>query len=217
MSDLPTILPPNAQQVELDLEQLSGRMLGFGDPIAALWDASACPEHLLPYLAWAFSIEVWDSAWSEAFKRQVLVDAVQVHRAKGTVGSVRRALVSIGLQSEISEWFEYGGDPHTFRIDVVSENLFAIGMAIDARTLARVTSILVNLKPLRSHFELRIGERFDTAVYAGAGARGRAVSDVEHDPDPRMRIAEEPVSIRAASRSRLVSSVFHDVQTRDAA
>ncbi|WP_341204786.1 phage tail protein I [uncultured Sulfitobacter sp.] len=217
MSDLPTVLPPNAQQVELDLEQMSGRLLGFGDPIAALWDASACPEHLLPYLAWGFSVEVWDSAWPEAYKRQVLVNAVQVHRAKGTVGSVRRALSGIGFRTDISEWFEYGGDPHTFLLDAFGEDVFAAGMAIDARTLALVTSILVNLKPLRSHFELRIGERFDTDVYARAGARGRAVSELQHDPDPRTRIAEEPVSIRAASRSRLVSSVFHDVQTRDAA
>jgi phage tail P2-like protein len=217
MSDLPTVLPPNAQQVELDLEQLSGRLLGFGDPIAALWDAAACPEHLLPYLAWAFSVEVWDSAWPEAYKRQVLVNAVQVHRAKGTVGSVRRALSGIGFRTDISEWFEYGGDPHTFRLDAFGEDVFAAGMAIDARTLALITSILVNLKPLRSHFELRIGERFDTAIYTRAGARGRAVSELDHDPDPRTRIAEVPVSIRAASRSRLVSSVFHDVQTRDAA
>ncbi len=60
MSDLPTILPPNAQETERELEQLSGRLLGFGDPIAGLWDASLCPEHLLSYLAWAFSVEVWD-------------------------------------------------------------------------------------------------------------------------------------------------------------
>lgn len=217
MSDLPTILPPNAQEIERELEQLSGRLLGFGDPIAGLWDASLCPEHLLSYLAWAFSVEVWDSAWPENQKRQVLIDAVQVHRAKGTIGSVRRALGGIGFEAEIAEWFDYGGEPHTFRIDAYGDDVFAAGMSIDSRTLALVTSILVNLKPQRSHFELRIGERFDTAVYARAGARGRTRSDLSHDPNPRTRVSVGTTLMRVGSRARQISTVYHDVQPRDAA
>lgn len=217
MSDLPTILPPNAQQIERELEQLSGRLLGFGDPIAGLWDASLCPEHLLSYLAWAFSVEVWDSAWPGNQKRQVLINAVQVHRAKGTIGSVRRALGGIGFEAEIAEWFDYGGEPHTFRIDAYGDNVFAAGMSIDGRTLALVTSILVNLKPQRSHFELRIGERFDTAVYARAGARGRTRSGLSHDPNPRTRVSVGTTHMRVGSRARQISTVYHDVQPRDAA
>jgi phage tail P2-like protein len=217
MSDLPTILPPNAQAIERELEQLSGRLLGFGDPIAALWNASVCPEHLLSYLAWGFSVEVWDSSWSVEQKRQVLVDAVQVHRAKGTVGSVRRALSGIGFRTDIAEWFDYAGDPHTFRVDAFGDDVFAAGMAIDSRTLALVTSILVNLKPERSHFELRIGERFDTAVYARAGARSRTRSDLSHDPNPRTRVSVGTTHMRVGSRARQISTVYHDVQPRDAA
>ena len=217
MSDLATILPPNAQEIERELEQLSGRLLGFGDPIAALWDASVCPEHLLSYLAWGFSVEVWDSSWSVDQKRQVLVDAVQVHRAKGTVGSVRRALSGIGFRTDISEWFDYAGDPHTFRVDAFGDDVFAAGMSIDSRTLALVTSILVNLKPQRSHFELRIGERFDTAIYARAGARGCTRSDLSHDPNPRTRVSVGTTHMRVGSRARQISTVYHDVQPRDAA
>lgn len=216
MSDLPTILPPNVQQIELELEQLSGRLLGFGDPIAGLWDASLCPEHLLSYLAWAFSVEIWDSAWPENQKRQVLVDAVQVHRAKGTIGSVRRALGGIGLEVEIAEWFEYGGDPHTFRIDAHGDDVFAAGMSIDVSLLTLITSILVNLKPQRSHFEFRIGERFETAVYSRAGARSRIQSDLNHDPSPRSRVSSGIAHMRVVSRPRQTSTVYHDVQPRDA-
>ena len=217
MSDLPTILPPNAQEIERELEQLSGRLLGFGDPIAGLWDASLCPEHLLSYLAWAFSVEVWDSGWPENQKRQVLVDAVQVHRAKGTIGSVRRALGGIGFEADIAEWFQYGGDPHTFRIDAYGDDVFAAGMSIDVSLLTLITSILVNLKPQRSHFELRIGERFDTAVYARAGARSRMQSDLAHDPNPRTRVSVGTTHMRVGARPRQISTVYHDVQPRDAA
>jgi phage tail P2-like protein len=171
----------------------------------------------LSYLAWGFSVEVWDSSWSINQKRQVLVDAVQVHRAKGTVGSVRRALSGIGFRTDIAEWFDYAGDPHTFRVDAFGEDVFAAGMSIDSRTLALVTSILVNLKPQRSHFELRIGERFDTDVYVRSGARGHSRSEVDHDPTPRTRVSSGTTHMRVGARPRQISTVHHEVQTRDAA
>ncbi|WP_198133712.1 phage tail protein I [Roseobacter sp. GAI101] len=217
MSDLLTVLPPSAQQIERDLEQLSGRLRGFGDPIAALWNASVCPEHLLSYLAWAFSIEIWDSAWPVEQKRRILIDAVQVHRVKGTVGSVRRALAGIGVPPVISEWFDYGGEPHTFRIDFSSTDVFAAGLAIDPRTLEIITSILVNLKPQRSHFAVRIGEDFGTEVYMRASARGRLVSEIGHDPVPRTRASDSSFHLRSGARQRQLSVLTHDVQRRDAA
>ncbi len=216
MFDLPTLLPPNAQKVEYDLEQLSARLQGMADPVQGLWDAAICPEHLLPYLAWAFSVKVWEASWPEAYRRQVLVDAVQVHRRKGTVGSVRRALGGIGFRTDISEWFEHGGDPHTFQIDAYGDDVFAAGLGVNPALLHLVTLILINVKPERSHFELRIGERFDTGVHMRVGTRGEARQDVHHDPDPRTRLAEVSRIIRGTTRSRQLSQITHDIQRRAA-
>jgi len=185
MSDLPTLLPPNAQAIELDLEQLSARLQGLADPVQGLWDASICPAHLLPYLAWAFSIEVWEASWSEAHRRQVLVDAVAVHRRKGTIGSVRRALGNIGFRTEISEWFQHGGDPHTFRVDAYGADVFAAGYQIDPALLQMLALVLVNIKPERSHFDLRVGETFDVTATAKPGCRQSARNRATLSPQPR--------------------------------
>ena len=202
MSDLPTLLPPNAQKVEYDLEQLSARLQGMADPAAALWDAEICPAHLLGYLAWAFSVEVWDSAWPEQYRRQVLVDAVAVHRVKGSIGSVRRALGNIGFRTDISEWFEHGGDPHTFRIDAYGEDVFAAGFQIDAHLFDVVSRLIQNVKPARSHFDLRIGESFNVDMTAKVGLRQKHRHGGELTPQPPVHVLVSEPALASGIRRR---------------
>ena len=214
MSDIPSILPPNAQAVELHLEQLSSRLIGLSDPVSALWDAESCPPHLLPWLAWAFSVEVWDKSWPETFKRQIVVDAVRVHRQKGTVGAVRRALSGIGFNVEIREWFETGGAPHTFSIDAFGADVFAAGLQISPALLSLATRLIENVKPERSHFDLRIGESFSTECGIRVGAVCRSVHQASHDPAPRTRLALASQTFRAAARCLVLSKFTHSIQGR---
>lgn len=96
MSDVATLLPPNATQTERALEQATARIGDVAVPIATLWSADTCPEHVLPFLAWALSVDNWDSNWAEEDKRASIRDSVQIHRVKGTVGSIKRALRAAG-------------------------------------------------------------------------------------------------------------------------
>ncbi|MCV5825025.1 phage tail protein I, partial [Escherichia coli] len=57
-----------------------------------LWNPSTCPVRFLPYLAWAFSVDRWDRNWPEETKRQVIRDAWLIHRHKGTISALRRAV-----------------------------------------------------------------------------------------------------------------------------
>ena len=70
-------------------------------PVPRLWDPWACPAVALPALAWALSVDEWDDAWPEEVKRQVCADSLPVHARKGTVGSVRQVLRSVGLIDDV--------------------------------------------------------------------------------------------------------------------
>ena len=159
MFDLPSILPPNHTAVEAALEQAIRKGKPDLTPIAKLMNPDTCPDDLLGWLAWTFSVDVWDANWSEMIKREVIRRSIAIHRIKGTVGSVRRALATISFRSDISEWFEHSGDPHTFRIDVFADDIFDAGFQIDAKLHALVTELIQNVKPVRAHFTLRIGEK----------------------------------------------------------
>ncbi|WP_125720035.1 phage tail protein I [Pseudoalteromonas rubra] len=77
--------------------------------LRALWDPMLCPAPLLPWLAWAMSVDEWDEAWSETLKRQVICDAFAVHQYKGTPYALQKALDSLNIATEIKEWWQSEG------------------------------------------------------------------------------------------------------------
>ena len=141
MSDLPSLLPPNATPAQKSIEQAAAARLAAVDPpIATLWNPRTCPLPLLPWLAWAFAVEVWDSAWPEATKRAVVAASLEVHRRKGTRAALIQALAAVGHDTRVIEWWEEAprADPFTFRVvvdvgdGVTLADLRAIAATIEA-------------------------------------------------------------------------------------
>lgn len=177
-----TLLPPNSTKLERAIESaLADRIDGIDLPIDRLWRAESCPAYLLPWLAWAMSVDVWDDAWSEATKRKVVAASFDVHRRKGTVGAVRRSLEALGIEIAVSEWFEYDGAPHTFRLDASGESLIANGLPVSAK-LAEIVSLQIDhVKPARAHYTLRVGEQMTSAQTVRSAFAGKIVDRLTHD------------------------------------
>jgi len=145
MSDL---LPPNATDQERALSNATARMGDIDVPIDTLWDPESCPVSTLPWLAWALSVDVWDTTWSEAQKRATIAAAVQVHRIKGTRGAVVKAIDALGYDVAVVEWFEEGedGDPFTFRLDVSVDS-----QGVDEALYSSLEKVAARTKNTRSH------------------------------------------------------------------
>lgn len=106
MPDPVSLLPGNASPAERALEQAIARAADVPLPIGDLWDADTCPPALLGWLAWALSVDDWDPDWSVDAKREVIRQAAEVHRRKGTVSSVKEALQTLGFgDGEMVEFF----------------------------------------------------------------------------------------------------------------
>ncbi|KAA5602797.1 phage tail protein I [Roseospira marina] len=163
-----SLLPPNATDMERALETVIASAHGRLAPevIATLWTPATCPEPLLPWLAWACSVDEWDDAWPEVTRRRVIADSYSVHAVKGTVGAVKRALASLGYDTRLVEWPEDDppAEPYTFRVEVD-----VMGHAVTARTYAEIERTARAAKNVRSHLTgVRAVGRVDAAVYAGA-------------------------------------------------
>lgn len=91
-----TLLPPNATEAERALEQATARIGDLPTPLRGLWDPDTCPAHLLPWLAWALQVDIWDAGWSDDIQRAVIRGAIEVHRRKGTPWAIKRALANAG-------------------------------------------------------------------------------------------------------------------------
>ena len=112
------LLPPSATHAEVALSRATARLADVPPQCRQMWDPATCPPSHLPWLAWAFSVDEWDSGWTDTQKRAVINASYTVHRHKGTVGAVRRALAALGYNTELSEWFQWlpQGEPYTFGV-----------------------------------------------------------------------------------------------------
>ncbi len=59
-------------------------------PLRTLYNPDTCPVHLLPHLAWAWSVDRWDPEWPESVKRAAIKASFYIHKHKGTIGALRR-------------------------------------------------------------------------------------------------------------------------------
>lgn len=98
MSNAAALLPPNATALERALAKACS-MPRSPEEIRKLWNHRTCPLPLLPWLAWAWSVDEWDPAWSESQQRSIVGASIQLHRKKGTAWAVREALLRSGLES----------------------------------------------------------------------------------------------------------------------
>ena len=186
MSDR-SILPPNATPAELALEEAIVSSVPDLTPVAQLMNPDTCPAHLLGWLAWAMSVDTWDAGWSEPVKRDVIRNSVSVHRLKGTRAAVMTALEALDFNVDLTEWWQETtpAQPHTFRLDAYGEDVLASGLQIDAKLLATVTRLIENVKPARSHFNLRIGESFRQEATIRSGLRQQHLHKQGLTPQPR--------------------------------
>lgn len=141
------LLPKSATPLERALSAAAaGQLEQPHNVVRDAWDPDRCPVHLLPYLAAAWSVDEWDPAWSEAEKRQAIRDSVWLHKHKGTIGALKRALAQVRLAVTVSEWFQHGGAPYTFRLRVA----LADGAGWTGEQCRRLIRIAIGAKNVRS-------------------------------------------------------------------
>lgn len=100
-----SLLPPNSTAQEIALEgAVADRIAAIEtDGVRTINDPMLCPVAVLPFLAWARSVDVFDAAASETTKRRVIDEAPAVHRIKGTPVSVERSLAAMGITATVME------------------------------------------------------------------------------------------------------------------
>lgn len=112
------LLPVGSSALELAAGEALAEIERVPIPIRILWNPDKCPVHLLPYLAWAFSVDRWDKNWTEKAKRDAIKSAMFIHKHKGTIGALRRVVEPLGYLIRVIEWWKTNETPGTFRLDI---------------------------------------------------------------------------------------------------
>lgn len=149
-----SLLPPSSGDWLRHTEAGTARLSAITVALRTLWTPTACPVDLLPYLAWALSVDRWDKDWSAERKIAAIQRSYWLHRRKGTRAAVRRVIEDMGFSATFAEWFDVGDDPGTFRLEV---DINEVGLT--QKTLAELNRLIDDAKPVSRHLS-----RFSVAV-----------------------------------------------------
>jgi phage tail P2-like protein len=162
MSNVPSLLPPNATAIERHIEQTAARIDSIPIDFASLLNPYECPLENLPWLAWQMSVDEWDDSWDEQRKREIIANSIAIHRHKGTPGALKRALNTLGYHEvEILEpttekydgvnvydgSITHGNDMHWAEFDVILN----VGTTPTPEQTLQIINSINNYKPVRSH------------------------------------------------------------------
>lgn len=126
-------------------ELLTARLVEI-DRARIIANIDGLDEAVLDILARDFKVDWWDADYSLEEKRRTLKSSWRVHKTLGTKAAVETAISAIYPRTTVLEWWEYGGEPYHFRLDINITN-----DSIDSEKQRRVLERLNFYKSLRSH------------------------------------------------------------------
>ena len=159
-----SLLPPSASDFMRNTEKVTEKITDIPVMLRTLWNPDTCPVNLLPYLAWALSVDRWDKDWPEQTKRQSIRDAWLIHRHKGTISALRRVVEPLGYIINVTEWWETNDPPGTFRLDIG-----VLESGITEEMYYEMERLIADAKPASRHLiGLNIIQDIPGYLYTGA-------------------------------------------------
>ncbi|MBZ3661982.1 phage tail protein I [Pseudomonas monteilii] len=209
-----SLLPHNATPLERALEAAGD--LGLDpDIIRGVADSARCPPNFLPWLAWAWKVEGWEAAYTDDQRRELIREAIPVHKTKGTVGAIRRVLKAVRVNADYKEWREIpNAAPYTFQVTAwANENRPGEGSIISPQLEERLRALVDATKNERSHYTFRLGARFDDGLVAANASQLQQHTrrSAEAQPIP-MPPSEQGLGLVNASRLQQVQRHAGDSQ-----
>lgn len=181
---MPDLLPPSSTELERRLAAVLADATAGHFDLRRLWNPETCPLELLPWLAWAWSVDHWDPSWTEQQKRDTVASALQVQSIKGTAGAVQRALDALGINARVQEWWQQTppeDPPYTFRVFINAEQV-----EVTADDQWRVMRVIDAVKNARSHLASSyLSLRSDASAFVGCATHvGAEITVTGFQPSP---------------------------------
>ena len=144
-------------------------------PAVLLWPAIAdMKEPLLTHLAFMLHVDWWDEAWTIEAKRLFLFRQILLHHRKGTAWAVEEAVSLVYGQARVREWFEYGGPPGCFLVDM---EILETGLSQDE--IDKIVMMIGKYKRKSQHIcGLTFSSVTDGKVYLGAAVEAEIMVDI---------------------------------------
>jgi phage tail P2-like protein len=187
---------------EAAAELLAGRVDEI-DRLRIISNIDELPAGALAILARDFKVDWWDPNYTLTQKRQTVKDSWKVHKTLGTRGAVETALRAVFPGAQVKEWFQYGGEPYCFRVEIpIPED------GVTAQQQRRMLERMRYYKSLRSHLDcVEYQTETEGAARAAAFVSARMTVEVWPELVTALEITDRTGNV-AASRAKETVEVF---------
>ena len=166
----------NASKFEQDIEDVISRLVKEDFTLQHTWDIDNCDESMLPWLAWAYSVDTWDAqGWNTEQKRKVIHNSIRAHKVKGTKGAIYDAINALGYIPRIPEWYEGGSvnKPVNFDIEVT-----ILPNDASRNATKKIQHIIESNKNIRSIAKLIVIQPTLTKYHVGAATTDGMITTI---------------------------------------
>ena len=130
----------------------------FNDGIMIYYTLASLPDEVLDLMAAEYRTPAYSTKYSTDVKRMLIADTMLYYMKLGTPMAVRRIVTSIFQSGTVQEWFEYGGEPHHFRINISNPNVGPEDLNEFVRQLRSVKRLSSWLDSISSQLDIKASE-----------------------------------------------------------
>lgn len=121
------------------------KLLDYSKMISVYAVTDNLPEKILDLLAVELRSQYYDENLDIEVKRAIVKSTLLWYRKAGTPAAVQELIATVFGIGEVTEWYEYGGEPYYFKITT--------NTVIEEDAIEKFEKIIRNVKNARSHLE----------------------------------------------------------------
>ena len=163
-------------------------------------------EKALDILAHDMHIDWYDYDYPIMAKRELIKTGIKVHKKLGTKYAVKTALRALHPDSDVQEWFDYGGEPFYFRLIL---NISQSRVEVD---LEKIVKTIGTYKRLTAHldgiiYQFKTTAEVKTVSYAGVENSIRIKAEIKKQLSVSGRLPVVEV-IRKGDQLKIKAGIF---------
>ncbi|MDE7300118.1 MAG: phage tail protein [Lachnospiraceae bacterium] len=160
----------SVQALSFALHKAVERLIRHCGNISVFSAIDTASGNILDLLAEELDTQYYDDSLPIDAKRKLIQNTLSWYMGTGTPGAVEELVTAVYGHGEVEEWFEYGGEPHFFRISITNMEVKPGQNKEFRHILSKIKRLSAHLDAIRYVFHEEINQpiRYELAMtFAG--------------------------------------------------
>lgn len=149
---------PEVRSISYAVSNMNKKLINFSKKIALYNSIDTLDECILDILAVELRTQYYDESLDIKVKRKLIKNTLGWYMKAGTPSAVEELVEAVFGTGEVEEWFDFGGDPYTFRVTTNAE--------LNPEGIEKFFKMINKVKNTRSHMDgLNKYEALKNSIY----------------------------------------------------